>query len=112
MYVVSVGTGKVVKKYEYDKVKKWGLLQWIKPVIDMMMSSSVEVINYQVKKLFEAIKCPTCYVRMEPDLGKASPDMDNVSNRNISNLINAGLAFIDKNEKLLNEIVDELIKNT
>ena len=111
MYVVSIGTGKVAEKYEYDKVKKWGLLQWIKPVIDMMMSSSAEVVNYQVRKLFEAIHCSSCYVRIEPDLGMASPDMDNVSAKNISNLVNAGLTFVDKNETWLNTIIDELIKN-
>ena len=52
MYVVSVGTGKVLKNYDYEKVKKWGLLQWVAPIIDMMMSSSAEVVSYQVKKAF------------------------------------------------------------
>jgi len=111
MYVVSIGTGKVVKRYEYERVKRWGLLQWIRPVIDMMMSSSAEVVNYQVQKLFEAIGCSSCYVRIEPDLGMASSNMDNVSDRNISNLVNAGLTFVRNNTGMLNGIVDELIKN-
>ena len=112
MYVVSLGTGKVVKKYDYDKVKKWGLLQWIAPLVDMMMSSSAEVVNYQVQKLFEAINCPSCFVRIEPDLGMASHEMDDASAKNISNLENAGRHYVDKNEKLLNSIVDELIRNS
>ena len=112
MYVVSIGTGKVIKKYEYEKVKKWGLLQWIAPLVDMMMSSSAEVVNYQVQKLFEAIGYPDSYVRIDPDLGMAKPEMDNASVTNIQNLENAGRNYVDKNEKLLNKIVDTLILNS
>lgn len=111
MYIVSIGTGKVVKRYDYDKVKKWGLLQWITPIIDMMMSSSAEVVSYQVSKLFEAIGCRSSYIRIEPDLYMASSEMDDVSDKNIINLENAGLNYINNNEEFLQSIVDELIKN-
>ena len=111
MYVVSVGTGKVKKKYEYDKVIKWGLLKWVAPIIDIIMSSSAEVISYQVTKLFEAVKSSSSYVRIEPDLEMANSDMDDVSDKNIFNLENAGLTYINKNEELLNKIIDELINN-
>ena len=111
MFIVSVGTGKVLKKYAYTTVKKWGLIRWIAPLIDMMMSASAEVVSYQVKKLFEAIGCSDYYIRLEPDLGMANTEMDDVSAKNIKNLENAGLIFVDSNETLLNTIVDELIKN-
>ena len=111
MYVVSIGTGKVLKNYDYDKVKKWGLLQWVAPIIDMMMSSSAEVVSYQVQKLFEAIDCPSSYVRIEPDLCDANSDMDDASDKNISKLENAGLDYVNKNKPLLDGIVDELIRN-
>ena len=111
MYVVSVGTGKVLKNYEYDKVKKWGLISWVAPIIDMMMSSSAEVVSYQVKKLFEAINCPLSYVRIEPDLYDANTDMDDASDKNIEKLEKAGLEYVKKHEKELDGIVDELIKN-
>ena len=112
MYVVSIGTGKVLKKYSYTTVKRWGLIRWIAPLIDMMMSSSAEVVSYQVQKLFDAIGCSSSYVRLEPDLCMANTEMDDASDKNIKNLENAGLIFVDKNEDLLNEIVDELIRNS
>jgi patatin-like phospholipase/acyl hydrolase len=111
MYVLSVGTGKVLKNYDYDKVKKWGLLQWVAPIIDMMMSSSAEVVSYQVKKLFEAIDCPASYVRIDPDLCDANTDMDDASDKNIIKLENAGNTYVNNNIALLDGIVDELIKN-
>jgi len=77
----------------------------------MMMSSSSEIVDYQLKALFKAVDCSSCYVRIEPDLCNASPDMDNVSDRNISNLVHAGLNYVANNEDLLNDIVDKLIEN-
>lgn len=111
LYVVSIGTGKIEKRYEYNKVHKWGLLRWIAPVIDILMSSSAEVTGYQVQKIFEAIGCANCYERIEPDLEKASADMDNVSNNNISNLEKAGKTYVEKNKNRLDTIVDTLIAN-
>jgi len=111
LYVVSVGTGKVEKPYEYDKARKWGLLLWIKPVIDILMSSSAEVTGYQVQKIFEAIGCAKNYERIEPALGEASTDMDNASNNNIANLEKAGKDYVEQNKKQLDTIVDMLIAN-
>jgi patatin-like phospholipase/acyl hydrolase len=111
MYVVSIGTGKVDKSYEYDKARKWGLARWIAPLIDILMSSSAEVVSYQVNKLFEAVKCPLCYVRIEPELKPANPEMDDVSATNISNLEQAGVNYIKGNGEKLDTIARTLIEN-
>jgi len=116
MYVVSVGTGVVKKSYEYEKFKKAGLLTWIEPVIDILMSSSAEVVSYQVKKIFDAVDCSENYVRLEPKLKEpnlcnATPELDDVSAKNIIELEKAGLAFTKKNDKELNIIADTLIEN-
>jgi len=111
MYVVSIGTGKDTKRYTYEKAKKWGIAQWAVPILKILMSSSAEVVSYQVRKLFESLNCSDSYERLEPDLCKASNEMDDVSDKNIFNLENAGLIFVKKNKELLNKIADELIKN-
>ncbi|MCL2132577.1 MAG: patatin-like phospholipase family protein [Lentimicrobiaceae bacterium] len=122
MYVVSVGTGEVKKEYDSNKVKKWGLISWIEPVIDIMMSSSAEVVSYQVDKIFDAVDCPENYVRLmpnlreplhslKPDLCDAKPEMDDVSPKNIIELEKAGMTFVNNNNELLDKIVAELIKN-
>jgi len=111
MYVVSVGTGKVKKEYKYDKLRKSGLIEWIEPVIDIMMSSSAEVVSYQTRKLFEAVDCPSSYVRLDPDLCKANSEMDDVSAKNIVNLEDAGLTFVKNNAAELDAIADTLIEN-
>lgn len=111
MYIVSIGTGKQLQSYDYEKAKKWGTIGWAAPVIDMMLSSSAEVVSYQVKKLFEAINRSSSYVRIEPDLCNANSDLDDASDKNVTSLEQAGLNYVNANIDLLDKIVDELLKS-
>jgi hypothetical protein len=78
----------------------------------MLMTASPEVVNYQLKQLFDIAGCADCYVRLNPELCSASPDMDDASDTNIANLKNAGAAYINSHAAELDRIVDELIRNS
>ncbi len=113
MIMVSIGTGTVLKPYYYNDLDNAGKLKWITPLIDILLSSNVETVDYQVQKMFETlgVKNSQNYHRIKPDLKKASPEMDETSKENVFNLIQAGLSYINDNEAKLNEIVKKLIKN-
>lgn len=111
LLVVSLGTGKVVKKYDYDKAKGWGALGWMFPVIDILMSASPEVVHYQAQKLFESKGCIGNYIRIDPPLGMAQPEMDDVSDKNLKDLENAGKNYVSQNTGYLDNLVDMLINN-
>lgn len=51
------------------------------------------------------------YHRLMPDLIHASSEMDDTSPKNINNLIQDGLKFINENQEELNLIVNKLISN-
>jgi patatin-like phospholipase/acyl hydrolase len=86
MLVVSIGTGKVVKSYNYEKSKRWGVISWAIPVIDMLQSSSAEVVSYQVDKLFDSENCLEQYIRIVPELYDVSHKMDDRSEEHTSEL--------------------------
>ena len=109
MYVVSISTGKIAKSYNYERVKKWGVISWAIPVIDMLQSSSAEVVSYQAEKLFDSEGCGDRYIRIVPDLYEASHDMDDASPGNIANMKSAGEKYIASYGKQLDEIVKNLI---
>lgn len=44
--VLSIGTGKTTNPYDYETLKKWGLLNWIQHIPDIFMDPSAE--NSQV----------------------------------------------------------------
>jgi patatin-like phospholipase/acyl hydrolase len=109
MLVVSIGTGKVVKSYKYEKAKKWGVISWAIPVIDMLQSSSAEVVSYQVDKLFDSEDCREQYIRIVPELYDVSHKMDDASAKNIARLKAAGNKYIADNSKQLDEIIKLLV---
>jgi patatin-like phospholipase/acyl hydrolase len=111
MIIVSIGTGSSSKPYEYDKAKDWGVIQWIQPIIDIMMSGNSETVNYQLRKIWETTGTPENYIRLEPSLYEANSEMDDASAKNLKALHEAGLKFVTDNEKLLESIVDKLIAN-
>jgi patatin-like phospholipase/acyl hydrolase len=111
MIVVSIGTGSSAKPYQYKDVKDWGMIQWIQPIIDIMMSGNSETVSYQLRKIWETTGTPGNYIRLEPSLYEAKSDMDDASAKNLMALKEAGLKFVSDNDKLLDSIVDKLIVN-
>ena len=107
-YIVSIGTGKQKQKYDHAKAKDWGAIGWARPMLDILLSSSAEVTDYQMRQLFQTAGCSDCYVRLEPELGKAKPEMDDASDENIRRLIDAGEYFINEHAETLDKIVERL----
>jgi hypothetical protein len=107
--VLSIGTGKELKKYDYRKAKGWGLIGWARPVLDILLSSSAEVVDYQLRRIFASAGAPNRYQRLEPGLHGANPDMDDASGKNISRLTDAANAFIEENIERLDGLVNALV---
>lgn len=101
--ILSIGTGKYRKSYKNKDAKKWGLLEWAKPAIDMMMSSTSDVADYQLSKLFETFNCSEQYLRINPNINKSISSMDNAEKGNMEDLVNIG------NKEF--EIKKDIIKN-
>jgi uncharacterized protein len=109
--IVSIGTGSSSKPYQYNEVKDWGMIQWIQPVIDIMMSGNSETVNYQLRKIWETTGTPDNYIRLEPALYEANNEMDNASQKNLTALHEAGMKFVSDNERLLDQVVAKLIEH-
>jgi hypothetical protein len=106
--MVSIGTGKEKKSYNYKDARNWATIGWVQPLLDILLSDS-EVVDYEMRLLFQ--EHPEGYVRLEPGLGKAKSDMDDASDENINNLRKAGLDYIDSHREELDKVVERLIGN-
>ncbi|MGV3704464.1 MAG: patatin-like phospholipase family protein [Arcticibacter sp.] len=96
MFLVSIGTGSENKPYDYDKVKNYGAVGWIKPVIDIMMSAAAETTHYHLTKMFSAMGNGANYVRIQPsNIGRAHYEMDDASPENIQNLVEVGIETVE-----------------
>jgi patatin-like phospholipase/acyl hydrolase len=114
MMIVSIGTGSVSKSYAYKKAKNWGVVGWIKPIIEIMMSGNSQTVDYHLKQIFGTLdaKDQKDYHRLEPKIITADIEMDNASLENLKNLEKDALTYINlvSIDKELDSIVEKLIE--
>ncbi|VAW34493.1 hypothetical protein MNBD_CHLOROFLEXI01-5145 [hydrothermal vent metagenome] len=112
MVILSLGTGRFEISYPYQSVKDWGMVQWIRPLIDIMMSGVSETVDYQMQKLFTAHDCCDSYLRLQTDIKineKELSKLDNVAPENLDQLLARGEALADENEAKLDALVEKLL---
>lgn len=108
--LLSLGTGKEKKSYSYNEAKDWGPLGWAKPVLGIMMSGVAETVNYQLDQIYDSVEASNQFLRIEPDLSGASPDMDDASYENLDKLKKAGTKAADDHEQELEDFATLLLK--
>lgn len=80
-FVLSLGTGELIRPISFAEAKDWGKPGWLAPLLSCMFDGVSDAVNYQMK-MFVGEK----YIRLQTDLSIASDDMDNATNGNIENL--------------------------
>lgn len=110
--VVSLGTGSLTRRYEYDKAENWGLVGWVQPLLNITLDGSSESVAVQLEQLLpKAQDKPPQYYRFQAllDEGKGLDDMDNAEPVNIKNLEKLAEEIIAKEDKNLNELCKLLV---
>ncbi|NMM49076.1 patatin-like phospholipase family protein [Marinigracilibium pacificum] len=114
MMILSLGTGSSPKQYEYDKVKNWGPLNWIKPLIDIMMEGNSQTVDHHLCQIYDTLKEEDKhdYFRLTPEKLKADSAMDNASPGNLQKLKEDALNYLSDNDidKKLDIITEKLIE--
>ncbi|WP_462254293.1 CBASS cGAMP-activated phospholipase [Ekhidna sp.] len=105
MKILSIGTGYTQKSYPYKKAKKWGMAEWVQPVIDIMMSGASEVAHYQLDKIYGTIDNPDQYLRIDGDMEDTNidPDMDCATQENMAKLKAFGQQLFEVNKGKIEE---------
>lgn len=113
MLMVSIGTGSHGDPYPYSKAKKWGVIGWLTPIINILMSGNSETVDYELNQMFAAVDQSNIvnYFRLEPTVETAKNAMDLATPENMHALEEAGKTFVTKNIVQLDKIVELLIEN-
>ena len=80
-FVLSLGTGELVRPISFSEARDWGKAGWLVPLLSCMFDGVSDAANYQMK-MFIGEK----YIRLQTDLSIASDDLDNATSGNIENL--------------------------
>jgi uncharacterized protein len=106
--LISLGSGKTRKTYEYEESKTWGI-KWIKPLIDILMQGVSEVTHYQMQHLLPPYKDASGvehprYYRFNIDIDSAYSYMDDTSDKTLAQLEQYGRDIIVKYDKEIDEV--------
>lgn len=123
MVILSLGTGHAKKSYSYDEAKDWGMIEWVTPVIDIMMSGVAETVDYQLKQIYNAVKTEKTveaenaldvekqYLRINPKLpSDVNPDMDDATQENVDALQQLGTETAQDHDDELDRLVELLLE--
>jgi uncharacterized protein len=95
---VSLGTGSQTAMHAIDirSARRWGLLGWVRPVIDVMFDGVSDTVEFELTQLLG-----DRYVRLQTKLTKASEALDDASPSNMRRLR-------EQAEELVNEKSSEI----
>ena len=104
VFMLSLGTGRVLKPYRYEDAKSWGMTQWLRPILDILMQGVSETVDYQMNYVLPPGPDGTRhYIRINPSIPEENAEMSDVSDKNIRGLKAIAARAIEENEELIAE---------
>jgi patatin-like phospholipase/acyl hydrolase len=82
VYLLSLGTGQRTRKRSYEDIDGWGLVEWAKPILDVVFDGVSDAVDYQLRHALDEGK----YWRLQVELDMASDDLDDASESNLRQL--------------------------
>lgn len=102
--LVSLGTGQLTRPFPYDEVKDWGLVEWARPLIDVVFDGSSDVVDYQLTQIVG----PERFFRFQTELTTASDDLDDAGEGNLRALRLTGERLIAERAREVDAAVTAL----
>lgn len=111
--MVSLGTGSLTSVYPYNEVKNWGLLQWGRPLLNIMFDGSSEVVAGELERLFASNNPETTssYYRFQTFLDTELEEIDKTTLRNIRELKIAAQQMINQNSQNIDQLCSLLLED-
>ena len=108
-YLMSVGNVTNLTSYTCKSSNNWGIVKFAIPLVDIIMESSEEVVDYQVRKLYESRNMKNHYLRIESVVQESIPKMDDTSNDGIRRLIELGNQLAEREELSIRSFAKTLV---
>ena len=102
MAILSIGTGSLPETFTSDQLRRWGVLSWARPLIDMMFVGSDLTVDHHVTQIFSTLGPGAAgeqYLRLQADLTREDPKtalMDNHRPANLRRLAEIGREIVDR----------------
>lgn len=106
----SLGTGQHSRPFPYDEAKDWGMLEWARPILSVMMDGMSDSADYHAEQLLFAPKtargaAPRRYFRFDISLPEEMDDLDNTNKKNIKGLARKAKQILVDNEPAFERLI-------
>lgn len=102
--LLSLGTGELTRSLPYEKIKDWGVVEWARPVLDVVFDGVSDVTDYQLRQVLEEGK----YWRLQTELEGPKDALDDASERNRRALHARGRKLISDRSEQIDAICERL----
>lgn len=103
--VLSLGTGSQTRPILQRDAASWGLVQWVRPVIDVVFDGVSDTVEYQLEHLMPA----GSVFRLQTELTRASDALDDASARNLALLEEQAHELIAREDAALDAVCAALM---
>jgi patatin-like phospholipase/acyl hydrolase len=80
--LLSLGTGQRTRRRTFADIEDWGVLEWARPLIDMVFDGISDVVDYQLRHSLREGR----YWRLQVELTQASNALDDATDENLRRL--------------------------
>jgi len=104
--LLSLGTGELTRPMPWEEVRDWGLLDWARPILNVVMDGVSDATDHQLLELLGAAR----YLRLTTTLEIGSDDLDDAAATNIHALKAQAQRIIDKRSGELDALCARLVR--
>ena len=105
--IVSLGTGLHLHHWTCSEISGWGIANWAVPIGSVILNSSSETVNYQLRALTGSEN----YMRLQVHLDKHSTRMDDASETNMRRLVTVAQQAVIQESVKIDQLCRILKKN-
>jgi patatin-like phospholipase/acyl hydrolase len=102
--LLSLGTGQRTRRRRYADVADWGLVEWARPILDVVFDGQSDAVDYQLRHAL----ADGHYWRLQVELELATDDLDDASEGNLQLLRRHANDLIATHSAQLDEIAAAL----
>ncbi len=103
--LLSLGTGRLTRPMHLADARSWGLLEWVRPLIDVVFDGVADTVDYQLQHILGE----GAYTRLQTDLDQASDALDDASPANLARLEREAAELIAARSAELDAVCAELV---
>ncbi|SDG25574.1 Patatin-like phospholipase/acyl hydrolase [Limimonas halophila] len=113
IHVISFGTGTDQEPLDYDTVKDWGAVGWVRSLISILMDGPADLVSDQLRTFLgdRYWRFDIPLERLDDDTPAPSGAMDDASAENLERLRRTGEALVERENERVQALVDRLSAN-